>query len=161
MSACSFVSSLWKCWTRKRRQTASWEPNSASAGTEPPLESCTSPFVQVHTDTCAVNICFSRHNFSRFRRLVKVLFVCSSFLPPLFVPQREQTSATSWTRLYRLTRWWRNATTPTVKWSPCCANQRVSSMPPSPLPTRLRHCRAARSVHLKLHFQVYLYGQIM
>lgn len=91
-----------------------------------------------------------------------ILFLSSISLAPstpTYLPycfsQRELTSATFWTRPHRRTRWWRTATTPTVKWSPCCANQRTSSMLPSPPPTQLRHCRAARSVHLYWHFYVF------
>lgn len=78
----------------------------------------------------------------KFMRCKKPSLSPSNPLPT----QRALTSATSWTRQCRPTRWWGTATTPTVTWSPCCVNQRTSSTPPSPLPTRPRHYRAARSV---------------
>lgn len=78
----------------------------------------------------------------KFMRCKKPSLSPSNPLPT----QRALTSAASWTRQCRPTRWWGTATTPTVTWSPCCVNQRTSSTPPSPLPTRPRHYRAARSV---------------
>lgn len=80
-----------------------------------------------------------------------LLFPSSFSLVPSNItslPQRELISATSWTRPSRRTRSWRTATTPTVKWSPCCVNRRMSSMLPFPPPTRPGHCKAARCVRL-------------
>lgn len=165
--------SLWRCWTMKRRPTTSWGPSSASAGAELPLETSTSPFEAVcqgrlllsfvvgvgrflkkiyllgplHTERAAkeqqeIPNLLDTNLSCKFMRCKKPSLSPSNPLPT----QRALTSATSWTRQCRPTRWWGTATTPTVTWSPCCVNQRTSSTPPSPLPTRPRHYRAARSV---------------
>ena len=154
MFVCCVVFSLWRCWMMKRRQTTSWEPNSTSAGTELPLETSTSLSVQVHTHTDNISFLFIAMSSTVDSAPSSLLFPLSFSLVPSnltslpTLPQRELTSAASWTRPCRRTRSWRIATTPTVTWLPCFVSQRTSSTLPSPPPTRPRHCRAARSVHL-------------
>ena len=154
MFVCCVVSSLWRCWMMKKRQTMSWEPNSTSVGTELPLETSTSPSVQVRTHTDNMSFLLIAMSSTVDSAPSCLLFSLTfSHVPsnltslPTF-PQRELTSAASWIRPYRRTRLWRIATTPTVTWSPSFVSQRTSSTLPSPPPTRPRHCRAARSVHL-------------